>query len=233
MLFHLMSEEFRAEIERKHFAGNLRHWELQLCALAFLTVFGNGQNPQLNLAGHCDPNSNGCTGLGDEIKHYKDKGIQVFLSIGGASGSYTLSSSDDSKGDAIVDGIDFDIENGGTEHYDDLASELAGSSTERKVLLAAAPQCPYPDAHFDSSIATGLFDYVWVQFYNNPCEQQKSWTSYVPPNNTVFLGLPAAPDAAPIGGYIPSNVLPFVKQASNYGAVISWDRVRDVRGPIR
>jgi chitinase len=34
--------------------------------------------------------------------------------------------------------------------------------------LSAAPQCPYLDAHLDSAIQTDLFDYVWVQFYNNP-----------------------------------------------------------------
>lgn len=31
--------------------------------LAFLSTFGNGQTPMVNLAGHCDPYSNGCTGL--------------------------------------------------------------------------------------------------------------------------------------------------------------------------
>lgn len=29
--------------------------------LAFLPTFGNGQTPMINLAGHCDPYSNGCT----------------------------------------------------------------------------------------------------------------------------------------------------------------------------
>ena len=36
--------------------------------LAFLTTFGNGQTPVLNLAGHCDPGSGGCTGLSSDIQ---------------------------------------------------------------------------------------------------------------------------------------------------------------------
>ncbi|KAL6126248.1 hypothetical protein ACLB2K_074299 [Fragaria x ananassa] len=31
--------------------------------IAFLPTFGNGQTPMINLAGHCDPYANGCTGL--------------------------------------------------------------------------------------------------------------------------------------------------------------------------
>ncbi|KAF6153930.1 hypothetical protein GIB67_023707 [Kingdonia uniflora] len=36
--------------------------------VAFLLVFGNGQTPVLNLAIHCDPSINGCTGLNSDIK---------------------------------------------------------------------------------------------------------------------------------------------------------------------
>ncbi|KAF6159732.1 hypothetical protein GIB67_029990 [Kingdonia uniflora] len=36
--------------------------------IAFLPVFGNGQTPVLNLAGHCDPSIKGCTGLSSDIK---------------------------------------------------------------------------------------------------------------------------------------------------------------------
>ncbi|CAI8589788.1 unnamed protein product [Vicia faba] len=74
-----------------------------------------------------------------------------------------------------------------------------------------------PDYYLDKAIKTGLFDYVFVQFYNNPpCQYNiatsdatlllqswNAWTSLVLPNNTVFLGLPASPNAAPSGGYIP------------------------------
>lgn len=34
--------------------------------------------------------------------------------------------------------------------------------------LRAAPQSPFPDYYSGMALHTGLFDYVWVQFYNNP-----------------------------------------------------------------
>ena len=65
--------------------------------IAFLVVFGNNQTPRLNLAGHDDPTSSGCTWLSDDIKACQDQGIKVLLSIGGASGSYTLISAEDAR----------------------------------------------------------------------------------------------------------------------------------------
>ncbi|KAJ4722970.1 acidic endochitinase-like [Melia azedarach] len=232
--------------------------------IAFLTTFGNGQTPQINLAGHCDPASNGCTGLSNQIKACQNQGIKVLLSIGGASGSYFLSSDDDARqvaqyiwnnflggesssrplGAAVLDGVDFDIEGGTTQHWDVLAKALSEFSTEdRKVYLSAAPQCPYPDAWMGSALATGLFDYVWVQFYNNPPCQYSSgnvdniknswneWTSKLPEPATVFLGLPASPEAAG-SGYIPpdvlvSEILPAIKTSPRYGGVMLWSRYYD------
>ena len=79
--------------------------------------------------------------------------------LGGQSNSRPL-------GDAVLDGIDFDIEGGTTMHWDVLAKALKGYS--QSIILSAAPQCPYPDAWMGTAINTGVFNYVWVQFYNNP-----------------------------------------------------------------
>ncbi|TKY66411.1 Acidic endochitinase [Spatholobus suberectus] len=233
----------------------------QYVNIAFLSTFGNGQTPKLNLAGHCDPSSNGCTKFSGEIKTCQSKGMKVLLSIGGASGSYSLSSADDAKnvanylwnnflggksssrplGDAVLDGIDFDIEAGGGAHWDELAKALKGFSSQKKVYLSAAPQCPIPDAHLDTAIKTGLFDYVWVQFYNNPPCQYSSgntnnlinswnrWTSSQA--KQLFLGVPASTSAAG-SGFIPtdvliSQVLPKIKGSSKYGGVMIWDRFND------
>ncbi|GMH18337.1 hypothetical protein Nepgr_020178 [Nepenthes gracilis] len=226
--------------------------------ISFLTTFGNGQTPVLNLAGHCDPSSNGCTGLSTDITSCQNQGIKVFLSLGGASGSYSLVSTDDADqvaaylwnnylggqsdsrplGSAVLDGIDFDIESGSDNYWGDLASALKNYS--QSVLVSAAPQCPYPDAHLDLAIATGIFDYVWVQFYNNEqCEYVNDdtnllsawnqWTSSQA--NVVFLGLPASTDAAS-SGYIPpdvliSQVLPSIKASSKYGGVMLWSKYYD------
>ena len=65
--------------------------------IAFLTTFGNGQTPLINLPGHCDPTTNGCTGLSSDIKACQSKGIKVMLSIGGGAGSYNLSSAKDAR----------------------------------------------------------------------------------------------------------------------------------------
>lgn len=231
--------------------------------VAFLATFGNGQTPMINLAGHCDPYSNGCTGLSDDIKTCQSKGIKVILSIGGGAGSYYLASSDDARqvatylwnnflgghsssrplGDAVLDGIDFDIEGGTNQHWDDLARYLSGYSKKgNKVYLTAAPQCPFPDAWVGGALNTGLFDYVWVQFYNNPpCQYAsgsitnledawKQWTSTIPATQ-IFLGLPAAPAAAGSGfipaGDLTSTVLPAIKGSDKYGGVMLWSKYYD------
>ncbi|KAJ3695179.1 hypothetical protein LUZ60_000556 [Juncus effusus] len=233
--------------------------------LSFLSTFGNGQTPVLNLAGHCNPSSGGCKSLTSDIKACQAKGIKVLLSIGGGAGSYTLSSASDAQnvaqylwnnylggsssnrplGSAVLDGIDFDIEIGGTSNYDQLAKSLSAfSSKGKKVYLSAAPQCPYPDAHLGTALNTGLFDYVWVQFYNNaPCEYSsgditkltsswKTWTSNVKATK-IFLGLPASTAAAG-SGYIPpdtlkNNVLPAIKGASKYGGIMLYSRYYDIQ----
>ncbi|KAK9153654.1 hypothetical protein Sjap_001134 [Stephania japonica] len=233
--------------------------------LAFLATFGNGQTPMINLAGHCDPYSNGCTALSADIKACQSKGIKVMLTIGGASGSYSLASEADAKqvatylwnnflgghsstrplGDAVLDGIDFDIEGGTGMYWDDLARYLSAYGANRgskKVYLTAAPQCPFPDAWVGGALKTGLFDYVWVQFYNNPpCqyssasienleESWKTWTSSLNAGK-IFLGLPAAADAAG-SGFIPSDdltskVLPLIKGSGKYGGVMLWSKYYD------
>lgn len=230
--------------------------------LAFLATFGNGQTPMINLAGHCDPYSNGCTNLSSEIKSCQANGIKVILSIGGAAGSYSITSTADARqvatylwnnflggksstrplGDAVLDGIDFDIEGGASPYWADLARFLSGYSTKgKKVYLTAAPQCPYPDAYVGGALQTGLFDYVWVQFYNNPpCQYSpgsitdledawKQWTSIKA--GKIFLGLPAAPDAAG-SGFVPvsdltSKVLPVIKGSDMYGGVMLWSKYYD------
>ncbi|XVE73786.1 hypothetical protein DITRI_Ditri11bG0146400 [Diplodiscus trichospermus] len=65
--------------------------------IAFLTNFGNGRQPMLELSGHCDPSINGCTGLSSDIKSCQAKGIKVMLSIGGGDGSYSFASSDGAR----------------------------------------------------------------------------------------------------------------------------------------
>ncbi|XP_062155720.1 acidic endochitinase-like [Alnus glutinosa] len=226
--------------------------------IAFLSTFGNGQTPSINLAGHCNPTINGCTGLSNDIKACQNQGIKVMLSIGGAAGTYTLSSADDARnvanylwnnflggqsdsrplGDAVLNGIDFDIEAGTTGHWDELAKALSDFSQQNRVYLTAAPQCPFPDARLGVALNTGLFEYVWVQFYNNaPCEYSGNadnlksywndkWTTIQA--GQIFLGLSASPEAAG-SGYIPpdvlnNDVLPSIKGSPKYGGIMLWSK---------
>ncbi|CDP09309.1 unnamed protein product [Coffea canephora] len=198
--------------------------------LAFLCTFGNGQTPQLNLAGHCDPSVNGCTGLSSDIKSCQAKGVKVILSIGGGAGSYYLASAEDARqvatylwnnylggqsssrplGDAVLDGVDFDIEGGTNQYWDVLAKYLSAYSNRgKKVYLTAAPQCPYPDAWVGGALQTGLFDYVWVQFYNNPPCQYSAGSGFIPATDLT------------------SQVLPAIKDSDKYGGVMLWSKYYD------
>ncbi|XP_054792118.1 acidic endochitinase-like [Prosopis cineraria] len=233
--------------------------------LAFLPTFGNGQTPMINLAGHCDPYTNGCTGLSSDIKSCQAKGKKVLLSLGGGAGSYSLAYSQDAEnvatylwnnflggqsssrplGPAVLDGIDFDSEGGSNQHWGDLARFLRGygANGKKKVYITAAPQCIFPDAWIGNALKTGLFDYVWVQFYNNPpCQYSsgmtsfedawKQWTSDIPANK-IFLGLPASPEAAGTGFISATNltsaVLPALKTSAKYGGVMLWSRYYDAQ----
>ncbi|KNA06639.1 hypothetical protein SOVF_179170 [Spinacia oleracea] len=232
--------------------------------LAFLNIFGGGQVPSLNLAGHCDPASGGCVILSSEIEFCQSRGIKVLLSLGGGIGNYSFSSRDDAKnfakylwnhflgghsksrplGKAALNGIDFDIESGSTLYWDDLARFLHGYSRgngKKKVYLGAAPQCPFPDRFLGTPLETGLFDYVWVQFYNNPpCQYNGNITNLIDSWNfwssqkyikKLFMGLPAATQAAG-SGFLPPNVLtsqvlPEIKRSPKYGGVMFWSKYWD------
>lgn len=231
--------------------------------IAFLNKFGGGQTPEINLAGHCNPATNGCTIISSGITSCQKKGIKVLLSLGGGIGNYSLASQADARivadylwnnflggkspsrplGNAVLDGIDFDIEQGSTQHWEDLASYLSAYSKRgKKVYLGAAPQCPFPDRNLGTALNTGLFDYIWVQFYNNPPCQYSSgnttniinswnrWTNSIS-TGKLFLGLPAAPQAAG-SGYIPpdvltSQILPVIKRSPKYGGVMLWSKFWD------
>lgn len=94
-----------------------------------------------------------------------------------------------------------------------------------------------PDGELGVALETGIFDYVWIQFYNNPeCDYSESevnrlldswkrWTKSLT-SGKVFLGLPASPAAAD-NGYVPADllceiVLPVLRISRNYGGVMLW-----------
>ncbi|GLJ21001.1 hypothetical protein SUGI_0383840 [Cryptomeria japonica] len=191
--------------------------------VTFLIMFGNGQTLVLNLVGHCDPPSRGCKLLSTQIVSYHSSGIKASKTR--RSGWHR-----------------FDIEST-MVHWDDLAKAVSKLSTNsKKVYLSAAPQCPYPNASLGDALQTGLFDYVWIQFYNNPpCQYVNEdtsnlvnswnhWTTSVPTAQTrsFYLGLPTAPPATGSGYIEPhiliEKVLPKIKPSSKYGGVMLWSK---------
>jgi chitinase len=157
----------------------------QIVNLAFLSSFGNGNQPELNLAGHCTPPN--CQKLRDSINHCQSIGIKIILSIGGEyKGKYSLSSPEDANqvadyiwnnflggnsnsrpfGDAILDGVDFDIEGGSNLHYSTLAIKLNDhykSDSRKKYYLTAAPIVPFKITYFKGHF---LLDFLTMFGFN-------------------------------------------------------------------
>ncbi|KAL5204206.1 hypothetical protein ABZP36_009077 [Zizania latifolia] len=96
----------------------------------------------------------------------------------------------------------------------------------------------------DAALATGLIGRLHVRFYNDTmCSYDSSerrpfygswlgWTERYP-NASVFVGLPAAWNAASDGWVNPASfvfdVVPLVQGTPNYGGVMLWNRYFDKR----
>jgi chitinase len=238
-------------------------------AMAFISQIQNGR-PVLNLASHCDQTFPGttllnCPKIGQDIKACQANGKVIVLSIGGASGAYSLpdaaagrafadqiwdlflggSSGTRPFGDAVLDGVDLDLESGQNFGYvafvDSLRAKFAAAGGGRKYYITAAPQCPYPDIATKDALEHAWFDLVWVQFYNNYCGVNNfgsgtnfnfatwnNWATTVSLNKNVriLLGVPGGPGAAGTGVLDAARlntILTAVQSYSNFGGVMMWD----------
>ncbi|KAL7161020.1 hypothetical protein ACSBR2_041631 [Camellia fascicularis] len=228
-------------------------------------------DPLLRLGGHCNTTANGCAALSSDICHCQNLGIKVMLSIE----AYSLESKSHAKnvseylwnnylggnsssrpfGNAVLNGIDFNNGAGYTrnKYWDDLARYLSAYNIEfgKKVYLSAAPECPFPDVFLGDALNTGLFDYVWVHFYNLydgklPCQYNnntsggnihalldswKVWIRSTKGDVKVFMGLLALTEDV-LSGFIPAEVLkgqisPEINKSSKYGGVMLWTLLWD------
>ncbi|KAG2732556.1 hypothetical protein G9P44_004973 [Scheffersomyces stipitis] len=203
--------------------------DLDVVNLAFLNDFPDPLN--LNLANACGTTFPSgllhCPPIGEDIKTCQSLGKKVLLSLGGQYGNYGFQSTDDATSfattlwnkfgagtdderpfdDAVVDGFDFDVENGNNVGYVELATELKtlfASDASKTYYLSAAPQCVFPDAGANDLLSSGLLDFAFIQFYNNPCGldgdfNYDTWSQFaqsISANLKLFVGLPASPDAA-------------------------------------
>ncbi|KAF7728445.1 Chitinase 1 [Apophysomyces ossiformis] len=148
--------------------------------------------------------SNNCTGLiegtqllncpqvEEDIKLCQSKGKKILLSMGGATGSYSLDNEQDGAtladdlwatfgngggkarpfGGAVIDGFDLDLEGGGSKGYVNFVNKMRdhfASDKSKKYYISAAPQCPFPDAYLGDVLNSASLDIVSIQFYNNYC----------------------------------------------------------------
>ncbi|KAJ2393175.1 Chitinase 2 [Coemansia sp. RSA 2611] len=233
--------------------------------LAFMNGF---PNILLNFANACETTFEGssllhCPDMAKDIKYCQSQGKAVILSMGGASGAYGFSGDSDAiafadtvwnmffKGkaeqrpfdDAVLDGIDLDIEGGSGAGYPEFINQLRthyASDPSRKYYIAAAPQCPFPDVYLSSTLNSAWFDMVYVQFYNNYCglnaypgwfnfDEWDNWvkTKSINKDVKVYIGAPGSPSAAS-SGYIDGKQLASIyhnvrSKYPSIGGIMTWD----------
>jgi chitinase len=211
----------------------------------------------------------GCEELALDIQACQNHSIPVIISLGGGRGSYSLESQSEAEligqnlweafgnanrtgtvprpfGATFVNGWDFNIENAvGSQYYPFLISMLRSyflADPDHNYYITGAPQCSIPEPNMQTIIGNSTFDYLWVQFYNNPsCSHPNllnynSWVDLIKDTPSagakVFLGLPASPLAAngyPTGSqyyWEPRSLAPVIKAYQNdsaWGGVMLWD----------
>ncbi|KAM0254695.1 hypothetical protein ACHAQJ_006546 [Trichoderma viride] len=242
---------------------------IDIIVLAFLYQYGNGVTIPSGVIGQsCSIDTSGnpsnCGDLSSAIATCKSNGIKIVLSLGGAVGAYSLSSQQEAEtigqnlwdaygagngtvprpfGSNVVDGWDFDIEaSSGNQYYQYLISTLRSNFNGGNYVITGAPQCPIPEPNMQQIITTSQFDYLWVQFYNNPgCSTNgdinfDDWVSNVAntpsANAKIFLGVPASTDGATGTSsgaqyYLEPSALNTLvgqyKTNAAFGGVMMWD----------
>ncbi|KAK7682490.1 hypothetical protein QCA50_014290 [Cerrena zonata] len=224
---------------------------INVIPLAFLYIFrGTGGQPVVDLGP-----------INADIKTCQSKGKLVTLSLGGGTGQVGFSSDSQAQtfadqvwdeflggssstrpfGDAVLDGVDLDIESGTPAHYAAFVNRIRShaSGASKKYFITAAPQCPFPDANIGDALNQASFDAVYVQFYNNFCGLNHpsdynlaTWDNWAKTqsankNVKVYIGAPGSADAAGEGYVDAATLATFAKNAQNqfssFGGVMLWD----------
>ncbi|KXJ93985.1 glycoside hydrolase superfamily [Microdochium bolleyi] len=151
----------------------------------------------------------------------------------------------DWEGSVSMDGFDFDIEHKFPNMlaYAAVVNRLREHivASQKDVVITAAPECPQGQFFtMESILKRAKFDKIFVQFYNNPanCNAASSglfnyaaWekffkeqTNYTP---ELYVGLPAAPEAASNGYLAPALVKNLIcntlKKSSMFSGIMLWD----------
>ena len=208
-----------------------------------------------------------CDALASAIDTCKSNGIKIILSLGGAAGAYSLQSQAEAQtigqnlwdaygnsgngsvprpfGSTFVNGWDFNIESSsGSEYYQYMISTLRSnfaSDSSNTYYITGAPQCSIPEPNLNDAITNAQFDFLWVQFYNNPgCSvngaiNYDGWKANIantPSSNAkIFIGVPASPLGASgtVSGALyylePSALASLINQYDSdeaFGGVMLW-----------
>ncbi|KAJ2781328.1 Chitinase 2 [Coemansia javaensis] len=238
--------------------------------ISFLTNFNLTGLPVLNHAFHCEDKFNktntlDCPGIGADVKTCQGRGKKIVLSLGGGNiYTYGLSTAADGQafadtvwnmflggkhtyrpyGNAVLDGVDLDIESGAHDGYPAFINRLREhfKGASKQYIISAAPQCVYPDSNLNSTLSNAWIDNNYVQFYNNPCNlanidnqwnfDYASWDRLAKANpNTnskVYVGLPAGSGAAG-NGYMSLDTAKsdltrlHANFSSTFGGIMLWD----------
>ncbi|KAJ3193689.1 hypothetical protein HK101_004353 [Irineochytrium annulatum] len=172
----------------------------------------------------------GMAAIAADIVSCQNLGVKITLSIGGGVIAYNITQGDGPIfasawhaaffggrattvarpfGNVVLDGIDFDIE--ATVDQNELIKLAAGlRGLNPGMIISSAPQCSLmlgADANLGTFLQrTDLYDYINVQFYNNPaCELTApgflqnfdTWVKMY--NKPVVLGIPSSPTASNTG----------------------------------
>lgn len=172
-----------------------------------------------------------------ELDHVSYPGKVWDLYLGGSSSTRPF-------GDAVLDGVDLDIESGGGTGYAAFVTQIRSlaSGASKQYYITGAPQCPFPDASLGSVINAVGFDAIYVQFYNNLCGLENDgsandwdfgiwdyWAQNTSPNKDVkvYIGAPASSTAAGRGYVDIGNLTGIAKQMHDtfpsFGGVMLWD----------
>ncbi|KAL8289516.1 hypothetical protein RB597_001225 [Gaeumannomyces tritici] len=252
---------------------------VSVIAVSFLTDF----NPlKLNLASNeagCTKMSGGmikCPSIEKDIKYCQGKQKTMLLSLAG--GEYKgngWGSAEEAKktatnvfdlfgpagkvpeaqrpfGSVVMDGFDFDFEHE-TKGLLPFAQQLRKLADGAKLILGAAPQCPFPDATLGPVFSGGVkFDLVAIQFYNNPgCglvafkgqggkkdagstynfEQWAKWAKTEGQQTHLLVGAPAIEKVG--GGAVsPAQMKPIIEYSATFpefAGVMVWEATEAIK----
>ncbi|KAF8922277.1 class III chitinase [Mucidula mucida] len=201
-----------------------------------------------------------CSALASDITQCQAKGKIVTISLGGATGSVGFGSDDQARtfantvwnlflggssdtrpfGNAVLDGVDLDIEGGTSSGYPAFVNEIRSlsSGANKQYYITAAPQCVFPDAALGGVLNSANFDAIYGEFYassgspsfHHTCPQfRDNWarTTSPNPNVKVYIGAPGSSTAAG-SGYIDIDALSDIavqmrNSFPSFGGVMLWD----------